>query len=111
MQNQQNTICLFNLAGEILGTMKVPTSIKLADLAPLKALGAARIELLPDKDADDLRDVHEILLLLSAALYIIASPGTHPLVSKVLATIAQHTAMAWADLLITEIPVVNGGLL
>lgn len=44
MQNQQNTICLFNLAGEILGTMKVPTSIKLADLAALKALGAARVK-------------------------------------------------------------------
>lgn len=99
MQNQQNTICLFNLAGEVLGIMKVPASIKLADLVPLKALGAARVELLPADDADDLRDVHEILLLLSATLYIIASPGTHPFVSKVLATVAQYTAMAWADVI------------
>ncbi|WP_426115947.1 hypothetical protein [Pseudomonas sp. DSP3-2-2] len=99
MQNQQNTICLLNVAGEILGTMKVSASIKLVDLTPLKALGAARVELLPADNTDDLRDVHEILLLLSAALFIIASPGTHPFVSKVLATIAQHTAMAWADVI------------
>jgi hypothetical protein len=46
MQNQQNTICLFNLAGEILGTMKVPASIKLVDLAALKALGAARVKVI-----------------------------------------------------------------
>ena len=46
MQNQQNTICLFNLAGEILGTMKVPASIKLADLAALKVLGATRIKVM-----------------------------------------------------------------
>ena len=46
MQNQKNTICLFNLAGEILGTMKVPTSIKLADLAALKVLGATRIKVM-----------------------------------------------------------------
>lgn len=99
MQNQQNTICLFNMAGEILGTMKVSASIKLADLAPLKALGTARVELVPDTSADDLRDVQQILLLLSAALFVIASPGTHPFVAKVLATIAQHTAMAWADVI------------
>ena len=42
MQSQQNIICLFNLAGEVIGTMKVPASIKLADLAALKALGAVR---------------------------------------------------------------------
>lgn len=46
MQNQKNTICLFNIAGEILGTMKVPASIKLADLAALKVLGATRITVL-----------------------------------------------------------------
>ena len=46
MQNQQNTICLFNIAGEILGTMKVPASIKLADLAALKVLGATRIKVM-----------------------------------------------------------------
>ena len=110
MQNQQNTICLFNLAGEALGTIKVSASIKLADLAPLSALlGAARIELMPNDNTDDLRDVHEILLLLSAALYIIASPGTHPCVSKVLATVAQHTAMAWAELLCSEMSVTEGG--
>lgn len=109
MQQQQNTICLFNLAGEALGTIKVSASIKLADLAPLRALGAARVELMPDDNTDDLRDAHEILLLLSAALYIIASPGTHPFVSKVLATVAQHTAMAWAELLSSETSVIEGG--
>jgi hypothetical protein len=46
MQNQKNTICLFNIAGEILGTMKVPASIKLADLAALKVLGATRIKVM-----------------------------------------------------------------
>ena len=46
MQNQKNTICLFNIAGEILGTMKVSTSIKLADLAALKVLGAARVKVM-----------------------------------------------------------------
>jgi hypothetical protein len=48
---------------------------------------------------DDLRDVQEILVMLALALSVIAAPTTQPLVSKVLATFAQHTAMAWAELL------------
>ena len=48
---------------------------------------------------DDLRDVQEILVMLALALSVIAAPTTQPLVSKVLATVAQHTAMAWAELL------------
>ena len=46
MQRKNITVRLFNLAGEILGTMKVPASIKLADLAALKVLGATRITVL-----------------------------------------------------------------
>ncbi|MEE3508152.1 hypothetical protein QN399_18095 [Pseudomonas sp. 10C3] len=48
---------------------------------------------------DDLRGVQEILVMLALALSVIAAPTTQPLVSKVLATVAQHTAMAWAELL------------
>jgi DNA-binding GntR family transcriptional regulator len=48
---------------------------------------------------DDLRDVQEILAMLALALAVIAAPATQPLVAKVLATVAQHTAMAWAELL------------
>lgn len=48
---------------------------------------------------DDLRDVQEILVMLALALSVIAAPTTQPFVSKVLATVAQHTAMAWAELL------------
>jgi len=54
---------------------------------------------MPSATQDDLRDVQDILVLLSLALAIIAAPTTQPLVSKVLATFAQHTAMAWAELL------------
>lgn len=52
-----------------------------------------------DSPLDDLRDVQEILVMLALALSVIAAPTTQPLVSKVLATFAQHTAMAWAELL------------
>ena len=52
-----------------------------------------------DSAHDDLRGAHEILMLLAIALAVIAAPTTQPLVSKVLATFAQHTAMAWAELL------------
>ncbi|MGV8860835.1 MAG: hypothetical protein ACOH2O_13445 [Pseudomonas sp.] len=48
---------------------------------------------------DGLRDVQDILVMLAMALAVIAAPTTQPLVSKVLATVAQHTAMAWAELL------------
>lgn len=52
-----------------------------------------------DSAHDDLRGAQEILMLLAIALAVIAAPTTQPLVSKVLATFAQHTAMAWAELL------------
>lgn len=48
---------------------------------------------------DDLRDAQEILVLLAMSLALIASPATHILVARVTAVFAQHTAMAWADLL------------
>ena len=59
---------------------------------------------------DDLRDVKGILVLLSLALAIIASPSTPILVARVTAVMAQHTAMAWADLLDDMIES-QGGLL
>lgn len=49
--------------------------------------------------ADDLRDVQGILVLLSLALAVIASPATPHIVARVTAVMAQHTAMAWAELL------------
>ncbi|MBZ9781601.1 hypothetical protein K9857_08555 [Pseudomonas sp. REP124] len=48
---------------------------------------------------DELRDAQDILLLLSLVLAIIASPTTPIITARVGAVIAQHTAMAWADLL------------
>ncbi len=52
-----------------------------------------------DSAHDDLRDVQGILVLLSLALAVIASPATPLIVARVTAVMAQHTAMAWADLL------------
>ncbi|MDB5996670.1 MAG: hypothetical protein JWP42_3806 [Pseudomonas sp.] len=49
--------------------------------------------------ADDLSDVQGILVLLSLALALIASPTTPIIVARVTAVMAQHTAMAWAELL------------
>ncbi|WP_177409375.1 hypothetical protein [Pseudomonas sp. QTF5] len=43
--------------------------------------------------------MQDILVLLSLALAIIASPSTPILVARVAAVMAQHTAMAWAELL------------
>ncbi|MFA0995226.1 MULTISPECIES: hypothetical protein [Pseudomonas syringae group] len=54
-------------------------------------------------------DLREILILLALASAVIASPTTPALVAKVIAVMVQHTAMTWADLLITEIHVVGGG--
>lgn len=54
---------------------------------------------MPDKAHDDLRDVQGILVLLSLALAVIASPTTPIIVARVTAVMAQHTAMAWAELL------------
>lgn len=59
-------------------------------------------------DSELVKDLKEILTLLALASAVIASPTTPPLVAKVIAVIAQHTAMTWADLLITEISVVDG---
>lgn len=42
MQQNHIIIKLFNMAGEALGSMTLPASIKLVDLAALKALGAVR---------------------------------------------------------------------
>ncbi|MCF5056976.1 hypothetical protein GIW54_07255 [Pseudomonas proteolytica] len=54
---------------------------------------------LPSDIQDDLRDVQGILVLLSLALAVIASPATPLIVARVTAVMAQHTAMAWAELL------------
>lgn len=48
---------------------------------------------------DDLRDVQGILVLLSLALAVIASPATPIIFARVAAVMAQHTAIAWAELL------------
>jgi len=52
-----------------------------------------------DCTLDDLRDVQEILVLLSMAFAIIAAPTTPIIVARVTAVMAQHTAMTWAGLL------------
>lgn len=54
---------------------------------------------MPSATQDDLRDVQGILVLLSLALAVIASPATPIIVARVTAVMAQHTAMAWAELL------------
>ncbi|WP_052321245.1 hypothetical protein [Pseudomonas fluorescens] len=46
---------------------------------------------------DELRDVQDILVLLSMALAVIASPTTPIIAARVAAVIGQHTAMAWAE--------------
>ncbi|MHC8289484.1 hypothetical protein ACYZUD_22255 [Pseudomonas sp. XS1P51] len=61
-----------------------------------------------DSTLDDLRDVQGILVLLSLALAVIASPTTPIIVARVAAVMAQHTAMAWADLL-EDVIESNGG--
>lgn len=53
----------------------------------------------PNDIQDDLRDVQGILVLLSLALAIIASPTTPIIAARVTAVMAQHAAMAWAELL------------
>lgn len=47
MQLKQNTIQILDARGEIIGTMTLPASIKLADLAPLKMLGAISVKVVP----------------------------------------------------------------
>lgn len=53
----------------------------------------------PSDIQDDLRDVQGVLVLLSMALAVIASPTTAIIAARVTAVMAQHTAMAWAELL------------
>ncbi|MNJ69579.1 hypothetical protein D3C77_659460 [compost metagenome] len=53
----------------------------------------------PNDTQDDLRDVQGILVLLSLALAVIASPTTPIIAARVTAVMAQHAAMAWAELL------------
>ncbi|EXF95603.1 hypothetical protein HK44_023635 [Pseudomonas fluorescens HK44] len=48
---------------------------------------------------EDLRDLQDILALLSLALAVIASPSIPIIVARVTAVMAQHTAMAWAELM------------
>ncbi len=63
-----------------------------------------------DDTRDDLREVQGILVLLSLALAVIASPATPVLVARVTAVMAQHTAMAWAEMLEGVIAEQGGGL-
>lgn len=58
--------------------------------------------------ADLLTELRDILILLALASSIMANPSTPPLLARVLAVIAQHTAMAWADLLNAENSVIGG---
>ncbi|WP_454862814.1 hypothetical protein [Pseudomonas hormoni] len=58
--------------------------------------------------ADDLSDVQDLLVLLSLALALIASPTTPIIVARVTAVLAQHTAMAWVELL-DDLIAVQGG--
>ncbi|WP_122502962.1 hypothetical protein [Pseudomonas viridiflava] len=44
MQPNQNTIQILDARGEIIGTMNLPASIRLTDLAPLKILGAISVK-------------------------------------------------------------------
>lgn len=46
MQFKQNIIQILDVRGEVIGTVKVPGSIKLADLAALKALGASSVKVI-----------------------------------------------------------------
>ena len=50
MQFKHNTIQILDLRGEVIGAMKLPASIKLNDLAPLKMLGAISVKVVPCAD-------------------------------------------------------------
>lgn len=52
-------------------------------------------------DTDLIVELREILILISLASAVIASPKTPVSVARVAAVLIQHTAMAWADLLAT----------
>ena len=47
MQFKQNTIQILDARGEVIGTMVLPANIKLADLAPLRMLGAISMKVMP----------------------------------------------------------------
>ena len=47
MQLNQNTIQILDARGEVIGIMVLPSNIKLADLAPLKMLGAISVKVMP----------------------------------------------------------------
>ncbi|MFG0394311.1 hypothetical protein ACF8LH_10875 [Pseudomonas sp. zbq_4] len=63
----------------------------------------------PDDTQDDLHDVQSVLVLLSMALAVIAAPTTPLIVARVTAVMAQHTAMAWAEMLDGVIAEQGGG--
>ena len=65
---------------------------------------------MPQDIQDDLRDVQDVLVLLSMALALIAAPTTPIIVARVTAVMAQHTAMAWAEMLDGVIGEQGGGL-
>lgn len=65
---------------------------------------------MPKDTQDDLRDVQSVLVLLSMALAVIASPATPIIVARVTAVMAQHTAMAWAEMLEAVIAEQGGDL-
>lgn len=65
---------------------------------------------LPSDIQDDLRDVQGVLVLLSMALAVIASPTTPIIATRVTAVLAQHTAMAWAEMLDSVIAEQGGDL-
>ena len=46
MQPNQNTIQILDARGEVIGTMVLPANIKLADLAPLRMLGAFSVKVM-----------------------------------------------------------------
>ncbi|WP_223543706.1 hypothetical protein [Pseudomonas sp. BF-B-28] len=50
MQFKQNIIQILDARGGIIGTMNLPANIKLADLAPLKMLGAISVKVVPCSD-------------------------------------------------------------
>jgi len=62
-----------------------------------------------DDTQDDLRDVQGVLVLLGMALALIAAPATPVIVARVTAVMAQHTAMAWAEMLEGVIAEQGGG--
>lgn len=68
------------------------------------------IQIPNDARNDDLREVQGILVLLSLALAVIASPATPIIAARVAAVMAQHTAMAWAEMLEGLIAEQGGGL-